>query len=51
MSKNDKNKGLGVFYFMHFTVPIVKCSFFKFSFHRFLNERFTVGKKEKGKGY
>jgi hypothetical protein len=36
---------------MHFTIPIVKCSFFNIFFHTFLNEHFTIGKKEKEKGY
>ncbi len=37
---------LGAFYYMHFTIPIVKCSFFNIFFHTFLNEHFTeAGKK------
>jgi hypothetical protein len=34
---------LGAFYYMHFTIPIVKCSFFNIFFHTFLNEHFTIG--------
>jgi len=49
MSKNDKNKGLGVFYFMHFTVPIVKCSFFKFFFIGFKTSALLWAKKKKKK--
>ena len=52
--EENKNSGTERFTIGNFTIPIVKRSFLKLIFIFFLGEKkehFTIGKKEKEKGY